>query len=154
MVAENPTWGAPRIHGELLLLGFDVSKRTISRWMKKAPQEPARAKRCAEVYTKANDDFDAWLASHLYPRSTHAGIPDPSEMLYLGGDKDWVRNDLVATGLGDPPRKSGEHRDPNANPLNNGISGDARPTLSGRTVGSRWQVIPGPTRDMLSERAN
>ena len=23
MVAENPTWGAPRIHGELLKLGFD-----------------------------------------------------------------------------------------------------------------------------------
>jgi putative transposase len=31
MVAENPTWGAPRIHGEFLMLGFDVSKRTISR---------------------------------------------------------------------------------------------------------------------------
>jgi putative transposase len=31
MVAENPTWGAPRIHGELLQLGFDVSERTVSR---------------------------------------------------------------------------------------------------------------------------
>jgi hypothetical protein len=30
MVAENATWGAPRIHGELLMLGFDVSERTIS----------------------------------------------------------------------------------------------------------------------------
>lgn len=28
MVAENPTWGAPRIHGELLKLGVDVSERT------------------------------------------------------------------------------------------------------------------------------
>jgi hypothetical protein len=26
MVAENPSWGAPRIHGELLMLGFDVSE--------------------------------------------------------------------------------------------------------------------------------
>jgi len=25
MVVENPTWGAPRIHGELLMLGFDIS---------------------------------------------------------------------------------------------------------------------------------
>src|SRR5713226_3533790 len=36
MIVENPTWGAPRIHGELLMLGFDVSERTISRWMKRA----------------------------------------------------------------------------------------------------------------------
>ena len=33
MVAENPTWGAPRIHGELLKLGFDISERTVSRWV-------------------------------------------------------------------------------------------------------------------------
>ena len=45
MVAENPTWGAPRIHGELLLLGFDASKRTISRWMRRAPRDPQPAKR-------------------------------------------------------------------------------------------------------------
>jgi putative transposase len=37
MVAENPTWGAPRIHGELLKLGFDVSERTVSRWVQRAP---------------------------------------------------------------------------------------------------------------------
>ena len=45
MVAENPTWGAPRIHGELLMLGFDLSERTISRWMKRAPRGPEPAKR-------------------------------------------------------------------------------------------------------------
>ena len=43
MVAENPTWGAPRIHGELL--GFDISERTISRWMKRAPRDPEPGKR-------------------------------------------------------------------------------------------------------------
>ena len=45
MVAENPTWGAPRIHGELLMLGFDVSERTISRWMQRAPRDPQPVKR-------------------------------------------------------------------------------------------------------------
>src|SRR6202521_1118548 len=45
MVVENPTWGAPRIHGELLMLGFDVSERTISRWMPRAPRDPEPAKR-------------------------------------------------------------------------------------------------------------
>ncbi len=45
MVAENPPWGAPRIHGELLMLGFEVSERTISRWMRRAPRDPEPAKR-------------------------------------------------------------------------------------------------------------
>jgi putative transposase len=40
MVAENPTWGAPRIHGELLKLGFDISERTVSRWVRRAPKNP------------------------------------------------------------------------------------------------------------------
>jgi putative transposase len=31
MAAANPIWGAPRIHGELLKLGFEISERTISR---------------------------------------------------------------------------------------------------------------------------
>jgi len=44
VVAENPTWGAPRIHGELRMLGFDLSERTISLWMKRAPKDPDRAK--------------------------------------------------------------------------------------------------------------
>ena len=45
IVAGNPTWGAPRIHGELRMLGFDLSERTISRWMKRAPRGPDPAKR-------------------------------------------------------------------------------------------------------------
>jgi putative transposase len=46
MVAENPTWGAPRIHGELLKLGFDVSERTVSPCVQRAPRNPDPAKRC------------------------------------------------------------------------------------------------------------
>src|ERR1700741_2054261 len=45
MVAENPSWGAPGIHGELLMLGFDISERTISRWMKRAPRDPQATRR-------------------------------------------------------------------------------------------------------------
>ena len=45
MVVENPTWGAPRIHGELLMLGFDVSESTISRWTRRAPRHPEPGKR-------------------------------------------------------------------------------------------------------------
>ncbi len=39
---------------------------------------------CDEVYAKAQGDFDDWLAANGYPRSSHAGIPDTSTMLYLG----------------------------------------------------------------------
>src|SRR6266852_4288748 len=40
MAAENPTWGSPRIHGELLKLGFKVSEPTVSRWLQRAPKSP------------------------------------------------------------------------------------------------------------------
>jgi hypothetical protein len=42
---ENPTWGAPHVHGELLKLGFHLSERTVSRWMKRAPRNPDPARR-------------------------------------------------------------------------------------------------------------
>jgi len=45
MIAENRTWGAPRIHGELLALGFDISERTVSRWMQRAPKDPKQGNR-------------------------------------------------------------------------------------------------------------
>jgi putative transposase len=45
MVAENPTWGAPRIHGELRKLGFDVSERSVSRWIRRAPKDRDHVKR-------------------------------------------------------------------------------------------------------------
>jgi len=87
---------------------------------------------CDEVYAKAQGDFDKWLQAHGYPSSSHAGIPDTSTMLYLGGDKGWVRKDLIATAEGDPvpppgARGRGRGNDPNAPPRkNNGITGDAR----------------------------
>ena len=38
-------WGAPRIHGELLKLGFDVSEITVSRYMPRRPVDPDKVKR-------------------------------------------------------------------------------------------------------------
>jgi hypothetical protein len=40
MATENPTWGAPRIHGELRLLGFEVSERTVSRYLPRRRPRP------------------------------------------------------------------------------------------------------------------
>ncbi len=33
MSRENPLWGASRIHGELLMLGFEVAQSTVSKYM-------------------------------------------------------------------------------------------------------------------------
>ncbi len=33
MSVENPLWGAPRIHGELLKLGFEVSQSSVAKYM-------------------------------------------------------------------------------------------------------------------------
>jgi creatinine amidohydrolase len=83
---------------------------------------------CSDVYAKANKDFDDYLTAHNLPISTHAGIPDTSEMMYLGTDKGWTRPAEIPNALGDVRPKPGEKRDPNAKRVNNGISGDARPS--------------------------
>ena len=44
MVAENPTWGAPRIHGELTMLGFDVSERTCLALDEEGTEKPRAGK--------------------------------------------------------------------------------------------------------------
>src|SRR5215475_1127404 len=42
MSKENPLWGAPRIHGELLKLGFAVAESTISKYMIKHRRPPSQ----------------------------------------------------------------------------------------------------------------
>ena len=42
MALANPLWGAPRVHGELLKLGFEVSERTISRLMPRRRTPPSQ----------------------------------------------------------------------------------------------------------------
>ena len=44
MSRENPLWGAPRIHGELLKLGIGVSQSTVSKYMPRRPDPGQRWK--------------------------------------------------------------------------------------------------------------
>ena len=39
----NPLWGSPRIHGELLKLGMDISERTVARRMPKRKKPPSQS---------------------------------------------------------------------------------------------------------------
>ena len=45
LATENPTWGAPRVHGELQMLGLEVSERTVSRLMPRRRPNPEALQR-------------------------------------------------------------------------------------------------------------
>ena len=42
MSVENPLWGAPRIHGELLKLGFEVAQSSVAKYMVKRCGQPSQ----------------------------------------------------------------------------------------------------------------
>jgi len=90
---ENPTWGAPRIHGELRMLGFDVSERTISRYLPRRPPQPDAVQRWLTFLHNHRDAIAAmdlfvvptatfrvlyvWFAlDHARRRVTHFDITD------------------------------------------------------------------------------
>jgi hypothetical protein len=43
MSRENPHWGASRIHGELLMLGFEVAQSTVSKYMVRGGTPPSQS---------------------------------------------------------------------------------------------------------------
>ena len=43
MSKENPLWGAPQIHGELLKLGFDLAESTVSKYMIRRRHPPSQS---------------------------------------------------------------------------------------------------------------
>jgi hypothetical protein len=43
MSKENPVWGASRIHGELLMLGFEVAQSTVSKYMLRGGAPPSQS---------------------------------------------------------------------------------------------------------------
>ena len=43
MSRENPLWGAPRIYGELLMLGFEVAQSTVSQYMVRSRRPPSQS---------------------------------------------------------------------------------------------------------------
>jgi hypothetical protein len=42
MSRENALWGASRIHGELLMLGFEVAQSTVSKYMARSSKLPSQ----------------------------------------------------------------------------------------------------------------
>ena len=42
MSVDNPLWSAPRIHGELLKLGFDVAQSSVAKYTVKRDGPPSQ----------------------------------------------------------------------------------------------------------------
>jgi putative transposase len=60
MSLANPRWGAPRIHGELLMLGFELSETTVAKYMvrrRKPPSQTWRTFLANHVKVLVSSDF-------------------------------------------------------------------------------------------------
>ena len=76
MATANPTWGAPRVDGELKKLGFEISERTVCRVMSKKWEAVADMD---DVFSKSrgSNGFDRLLHSsdHTTPSPVHFRHP-------------------------------------------------------------------------------
>src|SRR5690242_11063305 len=52
MSVENPLWGAPRIHGELLKLGFEVAQSSVAKYMVKRRGPPSQGWRSSNHWLR------------------------------------------------------------------------------------------------------
>src|SRR5260370_25688783 len=95
MVAGNPTWGAPRLHGDLLKLGFDIAERTVSRWLQRAPKNPEPAERWKVFLHNHRDFFTVptltfgvlycfFIIGHGRRRILHFGLTPHPTSLWIG----------------------------------------------------------------------
>jgi len=67
MSKDNPLWGAPRIHGELLKLGFEVAESTVSKYMIKHRGPPSQTWR---TFLRNHSDAIAAVDFCLVPTVT------------------------------------------------------------------------------------
>src|SRR5215831_9664317 len=69
IVEENPTWGAPRVHAELLKLGVKLSERTVSRYLRRL-SPPARARQLWAAFLRNHRDVLAAMDFFTVPTLT------------------------------------------------------------------------------------
>ncbi len=84
MTKENPLWGAPRIHGELLMLGIEVAQSTVAMYMTKRYGPPSQGWKtflrnhaagiASRAFRGANDLVQAAIRlGHSSPRAKTIG---------------------------------------------------------------------------------
>ena len=77
MSRANPTWGAPRIHGELLKLGIDIGETSVSKYMVRHRKPPSQTWRTfLENHVKNLVSVDFF--------SSDSALPSPLRILGVG----------------------------------------------------------------------
>ena len=67
MSKENPLWGAPRIHGELLKLGFEVAQSTLSKYMVRGQKPPSQT---CKTFLRSHSEAIAGIDFCVVPTAT------------------------------------------------------------------------------------
>ena len=67
MGRENPLWGASRIHGELLMLGFEVAQSTVSKYMTRGRKPPSQ---CGKTFLRNHAEAIAAIDLCVVPTVT------------------------------------------------------------------------------------
>src|SRR5215831_4736650 len=70
MSEENPRWGASRIHGELLMLGFEVAQSTVSKYMVRGGSPSQTWKTFFRNHAQAIAAIDLFVVPTLGKHST------------------------------------------------------------------------------------
>src|SRR5258705_8119379 len=76
MSLENPLWGAPRIHGELLKLGFEVAQSSVAKYMVKRRGPPSQGWRTFCGTTRRT--LLPWICSLSRPLASTCSMPSSS----------------------------------------------------------------------------
>jgi hypothetical protein len=71
MSIENPLWGAPRIHGELLKLGFEVVQSSVAKYMVKRSGPPGQERFCKTTHRTS----PRWICSLFRPLASTCCMP-------------------------------------------------------------------------------
>jgi hypothetical protein len=67
MSRENPLWGAPRIHGKLLMLGFEVAQSTVSKYVARGRRLPLQSwKTFLQNYAEAIAAIQSFVQAVAY----------------------------------------------------------------------------------------
>jgi len=74
MAQDNPLWGAPRIHGELIKLGVDVSQSTVAKYIGRRDTKPP------------SQTWRTFLANHLEQVAAADFFVVPTDGLACLGD--------------------------------------------------------------------